>query len=170
MNKKLDRHIIDIASCVPAFCHQYTDGSVYYAIDGHRAIQYDSAIESDPMVPINAHAESRTNQIKSYINSDDDFVRFHLPTTDEIKKGISNVAGRKYSMRVIYGNDKFAINARYLLKAMEALNATVCYISPINPHKCGIFLYEDDDLTSLVKELILPVCRIDESNVGFFSM
>ena len=170
MKKKLSKHIFDIATNAPAvYCYQYKDESgMFYVTDTHRLITYDTVAMTTPALSINAHALDMIKRMKAYVGMDKSCVRFELPTVNEIKDNIRNLVGKCYSLPVEYGTDKFAIDARYLWKAMEALNSKVCYIAEDNPHKNGIFLYEDDDLTSPVKEMILPIVRKDPEKVGFF--
>ena len=168
MKKRIIKHITDIATSSSNHCCQYTDGDSYYVIDGHRVISYGSVVDANPEISINAHAVSVTSNIKQYFFAEHDCVMYQLPPVDEIKDNISKIAGRAYSTKVIYGNEKFAINARYLLKAMEALNATVCYIDAVNPGKCSIFLHENDDQNSLVTEIILPIIRKNPNQIGYW--
>jgi len=167
MKKRLEKHIFDIATS-GRYCYQYTDGETYYVLDGHRLITYGTELSATPGLCITAHDATIISNVKKFIATETECVRYELPTIEEIEKQISAVAGRAYSITVVYGNEKFAISARYMLKAMKALNATVCYINEVDPHKRGIFFYEDDNLNGPVKEMILPILRKDPNQVGFF--
>lgn len=168
MKKKLITHIVDIATEKEKLCYQYTDGNCYYTMDGYRAIKYPSAI-TEPKVLVNAHAETYSSRLKSYFENIDG-VMYQLPPTEVIKNGITEIAGKAYSIRVTWGNEKFNINARWLLKAMESLNATVCYIAEKSPHKNPIYFFENDDLQSDVIEMILPILKSNPNKIGFWEV
>ena len=167
MKKKTINHAIGIATENPKFTYQYTDGDRYFITDRHRIFEYDKAIETTPSVSVNAHANDIVETIKRYIDDDHDYILYELPTVAEIKANIAKVAGRRL-VDVVWGNEKFNINARWLYKAMESLNAKVCYIDEYTPHKKGIVLYENDNLQSEVRELILPICKIDREKVWYW--
>lgn len=84
------------------------------------------------------------------------------PSVPEIKENIRRLVGRKRDL-VVYANKYFAVNARYLYKAFDALNATKVYFSQRNK---PLVIYENDDVTSINKVFILPI--IDNSGkLGF---
>ena len=170
MKKKVISHIVDVAIENPKFMYQYADGEHIYVTDGHRAIRYREQINSNPQIKINAHS-SVLGPIREKLNRMDSCVKYELPSKEDIKAGITEVAGKAYSVKVAWGNDKFAVNARFLVKAMDALNATVCYIDERNPGMSGIYLFEDDNLLGEVCEIIMPVSKIKYPNkTGFWKM
>lgn len=157
MKKRVVKHARDIATEKQNYCYQYTDGKEkYYVTDGYRVIEYDNEIQCTPSISVNAHEDSIVRAFTGLFDRCNDYVLYELPTVEEIKANITKLVGRRYD-KVVYGNDKFAINARWLYKAMEALNAKVCYIDKDQPYLYGILLYENDDLQSSIKELILPI-------------
>lgn len=172
MKKKVISHLADIAIENPKYMYQYTDGEYFYVTDGHRAIRYKEELITNPKITLNAHANSIIGVIKElfkYMESDG--IMYELPNIEEIKEGITKVAGRAYSTKVAWGNEKFIVNARYLVKSMNALNAKVCYICEHNTHHNGIFLFENDDLQSDTCEIILPISKIKFPNItGFWKV
>ena len=170
MTKKLIKHIVDVAIENPRFMYQYKDELRYFVTDGHRVVRYNEELKTNPQLTVNAH-DNLIRNVGEHLRKADNCTAYELPDKETIKAGINEVAGRAYSVKVAWGNDKFIINARYLLKAMEALNAKICYISEHNPGGTGIFLYENDDLQSDVYEMILPVIRSKYPNkTGFWTM
>lgn len=158
IKKKLLDHMQEIATEKQNYCYQYTDGKgSYYVTDTYRVVEYNSEIQFSPAINVNAHADSITRIFSECFKKCENYVIYEeLPTVAEIKANITRLAGRTHD-KVIYGNDKFAVNARWLYKAMEALHAKVCYIDNGSPHVYGIALYENDNLQSTVRELILPI-------------
>lgn len=87
------------------------------------------------------------------------------PSVPEIKENIRRLVGRKRDC-VVYTNEYFAVNARYLYKALDALNATKVYYSQRNK---PLVIYENDDVASVNKVFILPI--IDNSGkLGFHTI
>ena len=169
MTKKLIKHIIDVATDNPRFMYQYKDELRYFVTDGHRVVRYSKELKTNPQLTVNAH-DSLIGNVGERLKQADRCAVYELPDKETIKAGINEVAGRAYSVKVARGNDKFIVNARYLLKAMEALNAKICYIDERNPGGTGIFLYENDDLQSDVYEMILPVRFKYHGKTGFWTM
>ena len=168
MKKKLIEHARDIATEKQNYCYQYTDGKGrYYVTDIHRVIEYDKEIQCTPAISVNAHEDGVIRVLTECFDKCNDYVLYELPTVEEIKANITKLVGRRHD-KVAYGNDKFALNARWLYKAMEALNAKVCYIDKDKPYLYGILLYENDDLQSSIKELILPICA--EGKTGYWTV
>ena len=170
MTKKIISHIKEVATGSKDYVYQYTDGEMFYVTDGSRAIRYKERVESDPELNINAHDQSITGLLKSRIHLAEGTILCKLPTKEEIKAGITEIAGRSYSVVVAYGEGRFTVNARYLLKAMDALNATVCYIHEYNAHMKCIYLYKDDDLQSDIVELIMPINKKCPKQTGFWAV
>lgn len=166
MKKKLASHIMDIATN-NRFCYQYTRDMRYFVTDSYRILEYDRPIDN---LEINAHDNGMIDMMDKFIRLLNDYYHdyhlYELPKIDEIRQGIRDMVGRKLTP-VVWSDGIITINARYLLKAMESLNATVCYISTPEPHKQCIALFENDDLTGMVRELILPIYN-PEHRVGFW--
>lgn len=168
MTKKLIAHIKEVATGYKDYVYQYTDGSMFYVTDGSRAVRYKDEIKELPEISVNAHAGNMINLLKRKIDESINTVMYQLPAKAEIKSNITNLAGRSYSTKVAYGNDKFTVNARYLLKAMDALNASVCYIYEHHSNQNGIYLYNNDDPQSDIIEIIMPLRKSSNSHDSEF--
>lgn len=172
MKKKLIKHIVDIMTENPIYTYQFTDGTRYFALDTHRIIEYGECINDyrGLNVQANAHDYRTINACKTWMQCDEskkyDYHMIELPKAEIIRENIRNLVGRKLT-DVYWSNGEIVINARWLLKAMEALDATVGYISSTNTASMPIMLYHEDNLQSDVKELILPL-NILKSHPEFF--
>jgi len=172
MKKKTAKHALEIARSIymdesskikePL---QYVKDGRIFVTDTHRIMEIDDLVEE---LPIRVGGEIVDNIIK-YVAEDSsrelDYTLHKIPTVAEIKAGIREQVGRKLD-RVIWSDGIVTINARWLYKAMEALNATVCYMSSTKPGKVPYFLYENDDVNAKNKILILPVVSCGKK--GFY--
>ena len=148
MKKKLIKHCEDVA-----IKYYVSDGRFYCASD---CIVIETGEKLDHTYVENI---GLANGLDAAIH---DSVMCDVPTVKEIKDNIRNLCGRKLDIVVKYGNGKFVVNARYLYKALEALNATKVYWSKWNK---PIIIYENDDPQSTNKELIMPM---NSNKVGFY--
>ncbi len=87
----------------------------------------------------------------------ENFHRVELLSVSELKKQFHELVGRKRD-RVIYkaleGEDCPAVNVRYLIAAMEAIDAREMWVKGLfDP----IYLFEEDDLIDGIVVLLLPV-------------
>jgi hypothetical protein len=94
---------------------------------------------------------------------------FDLPEPEEIKRNITALRGRKYSIPVAFkmAEDRACFNAGYLLEGMKALNAGTCY-SEAGNMRSPAWIYLEDDLASVTKYMVLPVNSTD-NKVGYFA-
>lgn len=168
MKKKLVMHAIQIAkgNADYRFPYQYPSGNGgVYITDAHRILETEAHFEG---VEINYWDKSFAKMMSKFIEKIGDwdlaYDRHELPDKATIKEGITELVGRKLT-DVVWSDGLVTLNARYLMKAMDALNATVCYVS--NSPKEGIFLFENDDMESFNREIILPICNTDDK-VGFW--
>lgn len=164
MKKKLASHIMDIATN-NKFCYQYTRDMRYFVTDSYRILEYDRLIDN---LEINAHDNGMIDIMDKHIRLLNDYYHdYHLhelPKTDEIRQGIRDTVGRKLTP-VVWSDGMVTVNVRYLLKAMENLNATVCYVA--KKKNQPIALFENDDLTGMVREMIFPITN-PYNKVGFW--
>ena len=162
MKKKLINHAKEIRC--EKFPELITDGEANFAVDLHRILRLETLPEELPFKLTDVSSCLRYMNIMN----ERDYVIYELPEKTEIKDAIRNLVGRKFD-RVVWINKNFGVNARYLYKAMEALNATVCYIDKMNPRRRPIFLFENDNLQSFNMEIVLPVLTSAGNNkVGYF--
>lgn len=94
------------------------------------------------------------------------FHKVELPAVEELKTQLRELVGRKRD-RVIYkaleGEDCPAVNVRYLIAAMEAIDAREMWVRSLTS---PIYLFEEDDLASGFTVLLLPVnVRPDEKGM-----
>ena len=139
------------------------ENNLYYAGGQHACVQF-----IDPLSGLDPNVRSFGFRAIMKRAEDAGMILTELPNKQEIKNAIRKLAGRKYGLTVVWHEGSFVVNARYLLKAIEGLNATVCYKSSINPRKSGIMLYENDDLNSDNKIYIMPVLFNKEKVKGFY--
>lgn len=148
MKKKFIKHCEDVAT---KYC--ISDGR-FYCVSDHMVIETEEKLDR--------HTYVENKGIAKFLDKDiHDSVICDVPSVKEIKDNIKSLCGRKLDA-VGYGNGKFVINARYLYKALEALNATKVYWSKWNK---PIVIYENDDPQSINKELIMP---INSNKTGFY--
>lgn len=136
---------------------------------------YDDAdatvLETETLIDglsLNGESRMTENMIKhmGVVNEPElDYQLYDLPTVEEIKEGIRGVCGRKLDT-VVWSDGTITINARWLYKAMEALNAKTAYVSNTRPKNMPIFLCENDDPQSINRVLIMPIYNRDK--VGYW--
>lgn len=171
MKKKLIKYAIDLACSVDlehsgfAGIFQYADHGRFFVTDGCRILETKTLIDG---LSLNGESRMTANIIKHMdaVNEPElDYQLYDLPTVEEIKEGIRGVCGRKLD-RVVWSDGTITINARWLYKAMEALNAKTAYVSNTRPKNMPIFLCENDDPQSINRVLILPIYNRDK--VGYW--
>lgn len=171
MKKKLIKYAIDLACSVDlehsgfAGIFQYADHGRFFVTDGCRILETETLIDG---LSLNGESRMTANIIKHMdaVNEPElDYQLYDLPTVEEIKEGIRGVCGRKLD-RVVWSDGTITINARWLYKAMEALNAKTAYVSNTRPKNMPIFLCENDDPQSINRVLILPIYNRDK--VGYW--
>lgn len=174
MKKKLEKYALDCAALVDEFTlkrlggiFQYKGDDGYYTTDTHRVMRSD-----EPLSGLTVKEPGEKNLGKSFDrmfaatgSADLNYELYKLPTVDEMKAGIRDLVGRKLD-RVAWSDGYITMNARWLYKAMEALNANHCYVSRTKPRTQPIFLYEDDNPWSINAACILPISN--NGNVGFW--
>lgn len=166
MKKKLEKHAIDIATSKGSGhiqgVYQFIRDRDYYFTDGHRVLQTDTKVDE---IEGNAHADKLLMTIENAFKSvySLDYILHDLPTVAELKAGIKTTGSRN---RVAWSDGKVTINARYLVKAMEALNAKKCYVCK-DGNSFPILLVENDDLQSPNRELIFTVFNKND-RIGFW--
>lgn len=170
MKKKTANHALEIARSIyvggKIKCPlQYVKDGRIFVTDSFRIMEIEDLIDELPTEVGGAMVESMIKYTDSDSSRELDYTRHEIPTVDEIKAGIRGVVGRKLD-RVAWSDGEMTINARWLYKAMEALNATVCYMSSTKPNKAPYFLYENDNVCAVNKILILPITNRGER--GFF--
>lgn len=170
MKKKLIKYAIDIANANAAFAdQQFVTNNRQFVTDGYRILEIEEPL---PSLVMRTEETNKFNidRLKDMIDSDADatldYVVHDLPSTEEIKTGIHAVCGRKFN-RVAWSDGIITLNARWLLKTMEALNAKRCYISKTKFKTTGVFFYENDDIESKTKCLILPIYNT-HNRIGFW--
>lgn len=165
MKKRFEKVIMDIATSSDPiddknlYMKKHIANNKYFVTDGHRIAEFDTDI--DDLEKGNVQCEKFMDEVykKNYVVVD-------LPTAEEIKAGIRGLCGRKLD-RVVFRNDYFAINARWLYKTMEGLSATKCYVNSDNPGKNPVFLFEHDNYDGTNKVAILP-CRTIKNEKGLY--
>lgn len=166
ITQKMEKHAIDVATDYKEGAYQYTDGNYYYVTDGHRVIQLPAQVDR---LRVNAHDTTMINGIKKFIDTtfsrEYDYTIHELPTLAELRDGVRKTVGRRLN-RVVWSDGVITFNARYLIKAMDALNAKVCYITKTDT-RMPIQLFKNDDLQSETIELILPIYNAGERK-GFW--
>lgn len=170
MLKKLIAHATEIATNTNGYRllpYQYPNGGGgVYVTDAHRILELEKPFYG---IDINMHDEGIVSMIERHMqlqgSRELDYTRYELPSVEYFKKGIRDTVGRKRDS-LIWSDGYITFNPRYLVKAMESLNAKVCYVST-NPTRECIFMYENDDLQSWNREAILPVINT-YNNRGFW--
>lgn len=174
MNEKFTKHLVKIATNKDyrrndSIC-QYKAGDTIYVTDGVRVIKYagniipDERIEVDEGVWVNKLKKIYDSSVFS-VNTE--YVGHLLPTKEELRQGIKEIAGRKYGTKVFWSDGTISINARYLLEVMEALNCELVYIDSDNPHKALYAFFLEDNTDGETVELICPVMN-DNRMTGFW--
>lgn len=166
MKKKLIAHAVDVAKnatttrlkvngCLP--CQFWTDGHTFVT-DGFRILEVEQLIDELPTSENQTVAESCLKYIKEVNSPYLEYVLdTEIPSVSEIKTGIRDLVGRRLDTVVWASPNNWKVNARWLYKAMEALNAKVVFVSSTKPWNSPIFLLENDDPQSMNREMILPV-------------
>lgn len=163
MKKRIEKMIMDVAANDDPRCNnkKFIVNGRFFVTDGVRIAEfYDDGIDN---------LEIRSNiDLDKKIDGllEEDYISFDLPSIDCIKSNIRSLCGRKLD-RVVYKNDLFAVNARFLYKAMEALNAKTCYFCKRNSKRNPVIIFENDDITSINKIAIFPVMCCDYSGAEF---
>lgn len=170
MKKKVINHAGEIAICGLSNgfeeALQYLQKGNIYVTDAYRILQIEDLLP-DTRIKVNASSSFRLAQYMEQVNDADlDYTLHKLPSVREIKEGITALCGRKRDP-VAWTDGYICCNARYLAKAMEALNASVCYASRSKTRFSPILLVEDDDPQSITKELIMPIMRREGAS-GFY--
>lgn len=167
MKKKLLKHIDEIATGEKSFvCSD--DERIYFA-DSSRIIMtkvFDFDLSKykrqDGSLKMCKDWMAVFNDERNY-----DYQIHELPSVTYFKEIIKNLVGNKRK-RVVWSDGKVTINARYLMKAMEALSVNICYVATKTDGKLGnntpIYLLDEDDL---VAEMILP-CYNNTDTVGLW--
>lgn len=165
MLKKLQKHIKDICFSGRSVGGVF-DGIHYIATD-HIVVYFDEDIPDIPKMGAMSDSMKKTVIDKIMDTREVDWIRHELPPVKEIKGQVTDLVGKKRVPKVNWSDDgTWAINARYLVPAMEALNAKGCYIpkgsqSLYYPVK----LFQNDDVTSSVCEGIMQI-RNDDGRKG----
>jgi len=176
LNKKFTEHLVKIATNKAhrrndSIC-QYKAGDTIYVTDGARVIKYagniipDERIEVDEGVWVNRLKKFYDNSVFSVKT---EYVGHLLPTKEELRQGIKEIAGKKYSTKVYWSDGIISINARYLLEVMEVLNCEMAYIDKDNPYQAPYAFFYNDDTDTTIVELICPVVN-PTRNIGFWKV
>lgn len=165
MKKRFEKVIMDIATGSDPiddkklFMKKHEANGRYFVTDGCRIAEFESDLDE---------LEEGNVQCEKFMDSvyKENYIVVDLPTAEEIKAGIRGLCGRKLDV-VVFRNDYFAINARWLYKAMEGLSAAKCYVNSDNPGKSPVFLFEHDNYDGVNKVAILP-CRTIKNEKGLY--
>lgn len=177
MKKKLAQYALNIATTDNTgvlehpYCYLY-EGRYFVA---NRCI----IVETEELVPgleVNAHAETLCKTLINFLREPErtdykygDYVANELPPVKEIKDGIYNLVGRTFQRVVWSGGEGWpGINARFLYKAMEALNAKKLFFRD-GAYNQPVFFYENDDVSAITKCMILPVHKKNPEQEGFWT-
>ena len=138
----------------------------FFVTDGYRILELPEPFEGLPI----RDDISMTQLCVKFMNEalEGNKTAFALPEPEEMKKNITALRGRKYSIPVAFkmAEDRACFNAIYLMEGMKALNAGTCY-SEAGNMRSPAWIYLEDDLTSVTKYMILPVNSAD-NKVGYF--
>lgn len=173
MKKKLIKYAIDLANSADlehggfAGVFQYCKDGRFFVSDGHRLLETETIIDELPL-KCDSKMVQRMIDIIDLVNEREyDYQRYDLPTVSKIKEGIRSVCGRKLD-RVIWSDGTVTMNARWLYKAMEALNATKALVSTTKSRTMAIFLCENDDPMSINRVMIMPISN--NGRVGYWTV
>ena len=163
MKKRFEKVVMDIATSDfddRLSMKKHIVNGRYFVTDGCRVAEFDS--------DLSVLDSGNINKLDKYMDevTTKDYTIFDLPSVDDIKQNIRNLCGRKLD-HVVYKNEFFAINARWLYKAMEGLGAKKCYFDRSDSKRKPIFFFENDDVTSVNKIAICPVNN-NTDFVGFY--
>lgn len=171
MKKKLIKYAVDLACSIDvenggfAGIFQYTEDGRFFVTDGCRILETEIRID-DLVLKDDSKMTAHMKQYIDAVNELElDYQLYDLPTVEEIKEGIRGVCGRKLD-NVVWSDGKITINARWLYKAMEALNAKTAYVSAARPRYAPILLCENDDPLSINRVLIMSIYNRDK--VGYW--
>ncbi len=155
-DSKLIKHAKEIAS--NNYDQQYVYGNRYFVNDWHRILEIDTIVEglSRPMYN-DARSFDNVLQVLRY-------EEINCPSLKEFKQKAYALAGRKKP--IIWCDGTTAVNLRYLIAAMEGLNATKYFSTGNNTHP--IFVFQNDNVKSHCKELILPTIKYNIHDQGFY--
>lgn len=176
MKKKLAQYALNIATTDVGgllehpYCYLY-EGR-YLVANKYRILETEEPV---PDLEINAHAETICKTLTKFLKETEnydytygDYMAHELPSVKEIKDGIHSLAGRTFQRVIWSGGDKCpGINARFLYKTMEALNAKKLFFRD-GAYNQPMFLYENDDVTAITKCMILPIVKKDPKQAGFW--
>lgn len=172
MKKELIDYAIEVATSIPEEKsilmppRQYMKDMRYFVTDSTRIVETERDIPA-LSIDLGGVGDSCVRFMNACVNKDLDYYIHELPTVEEIKQGIRETVGRKFDP-VIWSDGYIKLNARYLYKTMYALNAKVCYVSRTKPRISPIFFFEDDDLQSMNRAMVLPI--FDHYDVvGFYT-
>lgn len=171
MKKKLIKYAVDLANSIDlehggfAGVFQYTEDGRFFVTDSFRVLETETLIDDLVLKDDSKMTATMIKYIDAVNEPELDYQLYDLPTVEEIKEGIRGVCGRKLD-RVCWSDGTITMNARWLYKAMEALNAKKAYVSNTRPKNSPILLCENDDPQSINRVLILPIYNRDK--VGYW--
>lgn len=171
MKKRLEKYGVEIATSIGEHSgfdgvHQYWHEGRFFCCDDYRLLETETAIDALDLKTDSRMAGTMAKHISLMNDPDYDYTIHTLPSVSEIKEGIRSVCGRKLD-RVAWSDGELTMNARWLYKTMEALHATVCYVSKAKAHQ-PVFFFEDDDLTSMNRCMVMPIFG-KEGKTGFWN-
>lgn len=169
MKKKLVNHAIEIVTNPNGYKslpYQYPNGGGgVYVTDAHRILELKEPFDG---IDINMRDKKLVQMFERHMHNmtkiGNDYQRYELPTPEYFKQGIRDLVGLKRDA-VVWSDGYLTFNARYLYKALEALNAKYCYVGNNYTRDC-IYLFENDDLQSWNREAILPI--VNNGRTGFW--
>lgn len=172
MKKKLIDYAIEVATSIPKEKsilmppRQYMKDLRYFVTDSTRIVETERDIPA-LSIDLGGVGASCVRLMNECVSKDLDYYIHELPTMEEIKQGAEKLYEGEYNS-VVWSDGYIKLNPRYLYKTMYALNAKVCYVSRTKPRTSPIFFFEDDDLQSMNRAMVLPI--FDHYDlVGFYT-
>ena len=177
MKKKLEAHAKEIATniniddpdCKLNPNEQFVArGGHVFVSDGKRVLEIPHMVEDIFGSDDYAFANRCLELIETVNDPDLDYTLHKLPPVSELKAEATKLYGKRWSGIIWSDNENWAINARYLIKAMEALNAKVMFQSVTSPRNTPVLLCENDDPQSTTREMIFPIINF-RGRTGFWT-
>lgn len=180
MKKKLENLAMEIAcdSLNPDGNPEKRDPVCYKTENGYLVYDRFRILKTADPVPgcrleteENKTIKYMSNLMKELYSLEKDYRMREIPSAKEIRQEIRQICGRKRDRVVMrYRADMPALNAKEVIKGLEALNAENLYIAWNNYRINPVFIVSDDDTEAAENVmLILPVIASEEK-IGMWTV
>ncbi len=148
--------------------NQYLYNGKYFTFDEHRIIEMEGFIENEELKKIQGE-NNRSGLLEKVmyeeLKSRDNMIWSEYIDTKEMRTIIKRIAGPR--REVSWSNGDITLNARYLVEALEAMNAHWFFYNPDKSPECVAFIFKNDEEEGICKEMILP--QLGYHRVGWYA-